>query len=86
MVDLLTFMLYNHIEKERGVKMFSKLLKIKLVEMDMTAKELALRLGTTQQNISAKMKRDNFSEKEMLQISEALDLDLNIMLEQKKPE
>ena len=79
-------MLYNHIEKERGVKMFSKLLKIKLVEMDMTAKELALRLGTTQQNISAKMKRDNFSEKEMLQIAEALDLDLNIMLEQKKPE
>lgn len=66
--------------------MFSKLLKIKLVEMDMTAKELALRLGTTQQNISAKMKRDNFSEKEMLQIAEALDLDLNIMLEQKKPE
>lgn len=79
-------MLYNHIKKERGVKMFSKLLKIKLVEMDMTAKELALRLGTTQQNISAKMKRDNFSEKEMLQIAEALDLDLNIMLEQKKPE
>lgn len=66
--------------------MFSKLLKIKLVEMDMTAKELALRLGTTQQNISAKMKRDNFSENEMLQIAEALELDLNIMLEQKKPE
>ena len=79
-------MLYNHSKNERGVKMFSKLLKIKLVEMDMTAKELALRLGTTQQNISAKMKRDNFSEKEMLQIAEALDLDLNIMLEQKKPE
>ncbi len=66
--------------------MFSKLLKIKLVEMDMTAKELALRLGTTQQNISAKMKRDNFSEKEMLQIAEVLELDLKIMLEQRKPE
>lgn len=79
-------MLYNHSKNERGVKMFSKLLKIKLVEMDMTAKELALRLGTTQQNISAKMKRDNFSENEMLQIAEALELDLNIMLEQKKPE
>lgn len=66
--------------------MFSKLLKIKLVEMDMTAKELALRLGTTQQNISAKMKRDNFSENEMLQIAEALELDLKIILEQRKPE
>lgn len=66
--------------------MFSKLLKIKLVEMDMTAKELASKLGTTQQNISAKMKRDNFSEKEMLQIAEVLGLDLKIMLERKKPE
>ena len=56
--------------------MFSKLLKIKLVEMDMTAKELASKLGTTQQNISAKMKRDNFSEKEMRQIAEVLELDL----------
>ena len=79
-------MLYNHSKNERGVKMFSKLLKIKLVEMDMTAKELALRLGTTQQNISAKMKRDNFSENEMLQIAEALELDLKIILEQRKPE
>lgn len=66
--------------------MFSKLLKIKLVEMDMTAKELASKLETTQQNISAKMKRDNFSEKEMLQIAEVLGLDLKIILEQKKPE
>ena len=64
--------------------MFSKLLKIKLVEMDMTAKELASKLGTTQQNISAKMKRDNFSEKEMLQIAEVLDLDLEIVLKEKK--
>ena len=63
--------------------MFSKLLKIKLVEMDMTAKELALRLGTTQQNISAKMKRDNFSEKEMLQIAEVLNIDLDIELKEK---
>ena len=36
--------------------------------------------------ISAKMKRDNFSEKEMQQIAEALGLDLKIILEQKKPE
>lgn len=63
--------------------MFSKLLKIKLVEMDMTAKELASKLGTTQQNISAKMKRDNFSEKEMRQIAEALELDLEIELKKK---
>lgn len=61
--------------------MFTKLLKIKLVENDMTAKDLAAKLGTTQQNISAKMKRDNFSEKEMRQIADALGCDLKIMLE-----
>lgn len=63
--------------------MFTKLLKIKLVENDMTAKELAAKLGTSQQNLSAKMKRDNFSEKEMLQIADVLNLDLKILLESK---
>lgn len=60
--------------------MFTKLLKIKLIEKEMTAKELAAILGTTQQNLSAKMKRDNFSEKEMLQIAEVLGLSLKIEL------
>lgn len=59
---------------------FTKLLKIKLIEKEMTAKELAAMLGTTQQNLSAKMRRDNFSEKEMLQIAEVLGLSLKIEL------
>lgn len=63
--------------------MFTKLLKIKLIENDMTAKELAAKLGTSQQNFSAKMKRDNFSEKEMFQIADVLNLDLKILLENK---
>lgn len=42
--------------------------------------ELAAMLGTTQQNLSAKMRRDNFSEKEMLQIAEVLGLSLKIEL------
>ncbi len=56
--------------------MFAKLLRIKLVENDLTAKELAAKIGTSQQNLSAKMKRDNFSEKEMLQIADALNMQL----------
>lgn len=60
--------------------MFTKILKLKLVENDLTAKELAAKLGTTQQNLSAKMKRDNFSEKEMRQIAEALNLELVLEL------
>ena len=63
--------------------MFTKLLKIKLIEKDMTAKELAEKLKTSQQNISAKMKRDNFSEKEMQEIADVLELDLEIALKKK---
>ncbi len=58
--------------------MFSKLVKIKLIEKDMTAKELSEKLGTSQQNLSAKMVRDNFSEKEMLSIADALGFNLKI--------
>ena len=58
--------------------MFTKLLKIKLVEKELTAKDLAVMIGTSQQNLSAKMKRDNFSEKEMQEIADALNCDLKI--------
>ena len=64
--------------------MFTKLLRLTLVEKEMTAKELATKLGTTQQTLSAKMKRDNFSEKEMRQIADALELDLEIVMKDKK--
>lgn len=40
--------------------------------------ELARRIGTTPQNLNNKMKRDNFTEKDMLQIAEALDCTLSI--------
>lgn len=64
--------------------MFTKSLRLTLVEKEMTAKELATKIGTTQQNLSAKMKRDNFSEKEMRQIADALGLDLEIVMKKKK--
>ena len=66
--------------------MFTKLLRLTLVEKEMTAKELATKIGTTQQNLSAKMKRDNFSEKEMRQIADALGLDLEIVMKKKTSE
>lgn len=58
--------------------MFTKLLKIKLIEKDLTAKDLAAKIGTSQQNLSAKMKRDNFSEKEMEEIAAAVGCTLEI--------
>jgi hypothetical protein len=40
--------------------------------------------GHISQNLSQKMKRDNFSEKEMRQITDALGLDLEIVMKEKK--
>lgn len=45
-------------------------IKILLIKKGMTASQLAEKLETSQPNLSKKMKRDNFSEKELLQIAE----------------
>lgn len=60
--------------------MFSKLLKLKLVEKDMTATQLASLLGTTQQNLSYKIKKDNFTENDMRRICEILDCNLTLAI------
>lgn len=49
-------------------------IKILLIKKGMTASQLAEKLGTSQPNLSKKMKRDNFSEKELLEIAEVLDV------------
>ena len=41
----------------------------------MTIKELAEKIGTNGNNLSNKLSRDNFSEKELSEIAEALDCD-----------
>lgn len=61
--------------------MFSKLLKHTLVDQDINISELAKRINTSPQNLSQKIKRDNFSEKEMQQIADALGVNLKILLE-----
>lgn len=45
-----------------------------LIKKKMTITQLAEILGTSQSNISKKMKRDNFSEKELIEIAEAVDV------------
>ncbi len=51
----------------------AKLINLLLIERKMSKKELAQRLGTTQSNISGKLRRDNFSEKELQDIAKACD-------------
>lgn len=64
--------------------MFAKLVRHSLVEKDLKVSDLARLLNTSYQNLDQKLKRDNFSEKEMLQIAEVLNLDLEIVLKEKK--
>ena len=46
-----------------------------LLERKMTIKELAEKIGTNGNNLSNKLSRDNFSEKELREIAEVLDCD-----------
>lgn len=45
---------------------------------NLSESELARRLGISPQNLHNKMKRDNFSEKELREIAEVLDCDLKL--------
>ena len=51
----------------------AKSVKVLLLERGMTMTELAEKLGKTVQNISAKLRRDNLSEKELRDIAKACD-------------
>ncbi|WP_374966031.1 helix-turn-helix domain-containing protein [Lysinibacillus sp. RS5] len=51
----------------------AKKIKLLMVERDVTAAKLSEKLGTSQSNISNKLKRDNFSEKELEDIAKALE-------------
>ena len=46
-----------------------------LLERRMTIKQLAEKINTNGSNLSNKLSRDNFSEKELREIAEALDCD-----------
>lgn len=48
-------------------------IKIMLKRRDMTLAQLAEKIGQSRQNMSNKMSRDNFSEKELYLIADALN-------------
>ena len=53
----------------------SEKIRIALVKRKISIKELAANLNTSQSNLSNKLKRDNFSEKELNQIADILNCD-----------
>ncbi len=54
--------------------MMAEKIKILLIKKGMSAVDLAEILGTKPQNLYNKFKRDNFSEKELIEIAEALGI------------
>lgn len=52
---------------------FGEKVTILLKRRNMTITELAAILGTSRQNLTNKLSRDNFQEKEMLEISQKLN-------------
>lgn len=51
----------------------SEKIRILLKRRDMTVTELAEQLGTTRQNLTNKLTRDNFTESDLIHIASALD-------------
>lgn len=58
--------------------MVSEKIRILLIKRKMTMSELADKIETTPQNLSNKLSRDNFTEKEMKTMSIALGCELDI--------
>ncbi len=58
--------------------MIAKIIKMVMAYKDMNISNLADKLETSRPNMSQKFKRDNFSEKELVEIAEALGCDLRI--------
>lgn len=56
---------------------FGEKIKILLKRRNMTITELATMLGTSRQNLTNKLSRDNFQEKEMIEISKKLNCTYN---------
>ena len=63
----------------------SKKIRELLKDENMTIKELSTKIGRTNQNMANKLKRDNFSVNELIEISDALECTLDINFIQKNP-
>ena len=52
--------------------MMTEKIRIALIKHNMSVKDLAASIGCTSQNLSGKFKRDNFSEKGLAEIADAM--------------
>ena len=57
----------------------SEKIKIILGRRNMTVSDLAKKLNISRQNLTNKFARNNFSEKELQEIAEAMDCSINVL-------
>ncbi len=62
----------------------AKKIRMLLVQREMSLTDLAKLLNKTVPTISKKMKRDNFSEKDLMEIARVLNFDYNITFTDKE--
>lgn len=60
--------------------MFQKLVKKRMVDLDLNQEKLAAMIGRSRQTLSVSLKNDNLKEKEMQKIADAMNCDLVIDL------
>lgn len=65
----------KYITERSIIILMTEKIKIILVKRNMSANQLAQKLGTSSSNIYHKFKRDNFSEKELKEIGNILNCD-----------
>ena len=61
--------------EEGDVMSMAEKIRITLLKRKISITELAVNLNTSQSNLSNKLKRDNFSERELKQIADILNCD-----------
>lgn len=62
----------------------AKKIRMLLVERELTLTDLAKLLGKSLSNMSTKMKRDNFSEKDLIEIANVLDFDYDVVFSDRR--
>lgn len=65
---------------KEAVKMFQKLVKKRMVDLDLNQEKLAAMIGRSRQTLSAALKNDNLRENDMRKIADAMNCDLAIEL------
>lgn len=65
---------------KEAVKMFQKLVKKRMVDLDLNQEKLAAMIGRSRQTLSTALKNDNLRENDMRKIADAMNCDLVIEL------